>query len=97
MKEWVVENLFELGICAALLWLIFAGQGCAERACPPCPSAAAIIGIPTPWGPQGVRIREGFFDDADNWYTEEQYEKLRKQSQGDEKPKPEIAPPDVQL
>lgn len=73
VKRWMCFQLSALSFLAFL--------GCAT--CPPSPPEDAIIAVPTPFGPQAVKIRKGFFDDRDNWFTIEEWDNLTRNSRTD--------------
>ena len=70
-----MKNLFILSV--ALVLVLMAGCATAPK-CPTCPSENAIImvgpGIP-------VVVPKGYFDNPENWLTEQQYkDAIKKQS-----------------
>jgi len=61
MKAVIVACLFFLSACAT----------CPE--CPPCPPEKAFYPIGTPYGIIFGQMAPGYYDDKDNWLTEEEY------------------------
>lgn len=80
--QWVLDNLLELALIFALLMVILTMEGCAT--CPTSPPENAIImtnaGIP-------IMIPKGYFDDKENWLTEQQFADWLKAMQGQEEEK----------
>jgi len=57
------------------LILLFMCAGCAE--CPPCPPEEAYTTDVFPFGSFPVRTPKGWFDDKDNWMSQEEWDKLQ--------------------
>lgn len=65
------------GICIGVV-LMF-GQGCVYTKS--CPSQDVYMGVMTPFGPLPFMLPQGYLDDPDNFFTEEQMQELSRQRQ----------------
>ena len=78
-----------IALLCVVATMIFA-QGCVTKAA--CPAQDVYIGARTPFGVIPLRIPKGHFDNPENYYTGDEYEKFMRDRPG-AAPESERPPP----
>ncbi|MBN2060717.1 MAG: hypothetical protein JW882_09915 [Deltaproteobacteria bacterium] len=65
-----MEKITKFLILTGLIMAI--GTGCKTTECAKCPPETVYTVVVTPFGPMPLEVPEGFFNDPENYFTEEQ-------------------------